>query len=148
MFARISAGLLSLVAFSFLMVVARLAFSDDPSNPVVEWVFESERFSKGLLPSSGGEWNLAVQGDPQWEADTRSAHFSGGMDQATLVLAKGDKGPPLGSEALSLEAWVRLDCGSRKGGLIGRVDDNRYGGNGVSLGYDEDRFRFGLAAKG
>ena len=148
MVARISAGLLSLLSLAFLTMATRFALSDDPSNPVVEWVFENGRVSKGLLPSTGGQWNLAVQGNPKWETDTRSAHFSGGMDQATLVLNKGDKGPPLGPEALSLEAWVRLDCGSRKGGLIGRVDDNRYGGNGVSLGYDEDRFRFGLAAEG
>ncbi len=148
MVARISAAVVSSLALTALLVANRLVLSGDPSAPVVEWVFEAGRVSQGILPSTTGEWKLAIQGNPQAETDTKALHFSGGMDQANLVLAKGEKGPNLGPDALTLEAWVRLDCGSRKGGLIGRVDDNRYGGNGVSLGYDEDRFRFGLAAEG
>ena len=117
-------------------------------QPLMEWGFRSEKFNNGQLEPTSGTWPLRIVGEPKWEKEIGSAHFSGSMDQGLLVFKKGEPVPKFNPEAITLEAWVRLDCGCRRGGLIGMVDDNRYGGAGFSLGYDEDRFRFGLASEG
>jgi len=131
----------------FILANLPVEWANDKA-PIAKWLFDADKFSSGKLDPTEGAWPLHILGEPKWDKQTSSAHFSGGMDQGVLVFKKGEPVPKINPEALSLEAWVRLDCGSRKGGLIGMVDDNRYGGQGFSLGYDEDRFRFGLATEG
>ena len=148
MFIRLFSGVVAFAAGILLLWANQPAELADGDGPVAQWQFESGQFSGGLLAPTAGKWSLRIQGEPQWDKQTGSAHFSGGMDLAILEIKKKEPAPKTGPESLSAEAWVRLDCGSRKGGLISMVDDNRHGGQGFSLGYDEDRFRFGLATEG
>ena len=148
MFTRLISGVVVVAACVLLLWANQPAELADGDAPVAQWRFESGQFSGGLLAPTAGKWSLHIQGEPQWDKQTGSAHFSGGMDLAILEIKKKEPAPKTGPESLSAEAWVRLDCGSRKGGLISMVDDNRHGGQGFSLGYDEDRFRFGLATEG
>ncbi len=145
---RFIAGALALLVMVALVIATRATLVADSTTPQAQWKFDSKQFANNKLAPTEGTWALGIQGQPKWDPQTKSAHFSGGMDQAVLLVPKDQSAPSFGPEAVSLEAWARLDCGSRKGGLIGQIDDNRYGGQGMSLGYDEDRFRFGLASEG
>lgn len=49
-------------------------------------------------------------------------------------------------EAFTAWAWVSIDTPQRWGGIIGRLEDNGGFEQGWLLGYDEERFTFGLQA--
>ena len=122
MFTRLISGVVVVAACVLLLWANQPAELADGDAPVAQWRFESGQFSGGLLAPTAGKWSLHIQGEPQWDKQTGSAHFSGGMDLAILEIKKKEPAPKTGPESLSAEAWVRLDCGSRKGGLISMAD--------------------------
>lgn len=119
-------------------------FSNQPQlkKPKHAWRFDGN--GKGTLGDLNGDWVTNVQGNPVFSSATKSWQFRGGSDAVVV----GGRGSLLKGQAITLAAWVRMDAGARKGGIIGQIQDNRYGGKGVSLGYDVAGFRMGLAGQG
>lgn len=121
-----------------------MVFQNQPQlrKPTHSWKFEGK--GKATIDDLSGDWPGNVQGAPVPSAAGAGWQFRGGSDSVIV----GGRGPRLKGQAITLAAWVRVDAGARKGGIIGQVQDNRYGGKGVSLGYDVAGFRLGLAAQG
>ncbi|MFM7109902.1 MAG: LamG-like jellyroll fold domain-containing protein [Planctomycetota bacterium] len=133
-----------LVGTGFLFVLSVFA----PENlqlkkPGHSWLF-AEKPKASSVRDENGDWMGMIQGAPVHSAESGSLQFRGGTD-AILI---GGRGARLKGQAITLSTWVRMDAGARKGGIIGQVQDNRYGGKGISLGYDVAGFRMGLAANG
>lgn len=122
--------------------------SEGPVAPIAGWVLEGSRVEKGLVAPTAGTSPLTLSSSPQAEKVPLGAlYFVGGLTGARLDPTK-NKPTPAPRETITLLAWVRLDAGARKGGIIGRVEDNRYGVSGTYLGYDESHFVFGLTPGG
>ncbi|MSR80953.1 MAG: LamG domain-containing protein, partial [Gemmataceae bacterium] len=146
--------LISLLAFLPLLIRYQrdLGETDDNSKgqaaPMAAWVLEAARIEKDAIPSTVGNWPLTLHAPPQAIKAPFEALFFGGGLTGGSVLSQKNKPTPTPKEALTLLAWVRLDAGARKGGIIGRVEDNRYGAGGTYLGYDETHLVFGLTPGG
>ncbi|MCH2181498.1 MAG: PQQ-binding-like beta-propeller repeat protein [Mariniblastus sp.] len=54
----------------------------------------------------------------------------------------------LPSEAISAEAWVRVDAPMQWGGVVGCIQDDGTTEHGWVLGFSDDKFSFGLAGSG
>lgn len=67
---------------------------------------------------------------------------------ASVLLAADHKQATLPTQAITVEAWVRVDAPLDWGGIIGAIQDNGKYERGWLLGYIKDRFAFGLAATG
>lgn len=139
----------SLLAFiPLLAFVGKDSATEQPVTPIAAWVLEGSRVEKGRLAPAAGEHALILASSPQAEtAPVEALYFGGGLTGARLEVDKKKK-TPSPAEAITLLAWVRLDAGARKGGILGRVEDNRYGAGGTYLGYDETHFVFGLTPGG
>lgn len=111
--------------------------------PEHSWDFAQKPNDSSFRDQTGG-WTASIQGAPFHSADPGSLQFRGGADAVWV----GGRGVRLKGQAITLSSWVRIDAGARKGGIIGQIQDNRYGGKGISLGYDVAGFRMGLAANG
>lgn len=145
---RIAVPLGILIGLGCLKVWMREPNLDQAGRaPLARWVFESSRMEGNKLKADQGPWDLAFLAPPQFEKSPEAVYCGGGLSGAGIAREKGKPGlAPSGS--LSLLALVRLDAGDRKGGIVGRVEDNRYGFQGTYLGYDETHFVFGLAPGG
>lgn len=123
-------------------------------NPVIHWVFDATRLAAPgqSLPSLVGEVPLTVAGSPRWleGPPTAALEFRNETDRAMVdgkTLAKAGGMP---RDALSVAIWVRVDRGEIAGGLGGLVCyfQNHFDAErGFLLGYETDRFVFGLAAE-
>ncbi len=122
--------------------------SNGPPRPIAAWVLEASRLTKGTISSTVGNWPITLHAQPQTiKAPVDALYFGGGLTGGS-VLSQKNKPTPAPKEAISLLSWVRLDAGARKGGIIGRIEDNRYGAGGTYLGYDETHWIFGLTPGG
>ena len=143
--------LISLLAFLPLLIRYQRDHGDMDDNsglPTAAWVLEGARVDKGGIPSTVGNWPLILHAPPQAiTAPVEALYFGGGLTGGS-VLSQKNRPTPAPKEAISLLAWVRIDAGARKGGIIGRVEDNRYGAGGTYLGYDETHLVFGLTPGG
>jgi hypothetical protein len=113
-----------------------------PVPPAHAWLLgqaPTERFVK----DQAGDWTATVQGSPAVSKNPQALQFRGGAD----ALVIGARQARIKGKEITLAAWVRIDAGARKGGIIGQIQDNLYAGKGASLGYDSLGFRFGLAAQ-
>ena len=121
-----------------------LFFSNQPQlkKPSHAWRFAGK--PKSICEDIHGDWAGTVQGAPAFSSAPESWQFRGGSDAVVV----GGRSSRLKGNAITLTAWVRVDAGARKGGIIGQIQDNRYGGKGISLGYDVAGFRMGLAGQG
>ncbi len=123
--------------------------TDTPSAPLARWVFDPAQIAGNKLKPEVGPWELTFLAAPQLEKGALSAaYFGGGLSGAELHGQKGKPSPPAPSGAFSILTWVRIDAGDRKGGIVGRVEDNRYGSQGTYLGYDETHYLFGISPGG
>lgn len=135
---------LLLAAFSFVLA-CWLALPPVPNpihKPIHAWMLGKAPNDR-IVADEAGDWSATIQGSPAVSAKPTAMQFRGGAD-ALLVASKQAR---IRGKELTLAAWVRIDAGARKGGIIGQIQDNRYAGKGLSLGYDSLGFRFGLAAQ-
>ncbi len=141
--------LTSLIVFVPLVAFVRKdTASEGPAAPVAAWVLEASQVKNGLVNPTAGTLPLKLPSSPQAEkVPVEALYFGGGLTGARL---DGDRKTPSPAprEEITLLAWVRLDAGARKGGILGRVEDNRYGAGGAYLGYDETHLVFGLTPGG
>ena len=139
---RFFSAAITLAALFFGFFCLFFANQTQLRKPNHAWCFDGK--AKGTLEDLHGDWVATVQGAPMASSAPDSLQFRGGSDSVVV----GGRGSRLKGNAITLAAWVRVDAGARKGGIIGQIQDNRYGGKGVSLGYDIAGFRMGLAGQG
>ncbi len=86
-------------------------------------------------------------GEPRFATDAPHAlRFSGdGGTRERVVVEPGRVELP--EEALTVEAWVRIERGIDWGGIVGSHQDNGRDERGWLLGYDKSRFYFGVRAQ-
>jgi hypothetical protein len=113
-----------------------------PVPPAHAWLLGQEPTER-FVKDQAGDWTATVQGSPAVSKNPQALQFRGGAD----ALVIGARQARIKGKEITLAAWVRIDAGARKGGIIGQIQDNLYAGKGASLGYDSLGFRFGLAAQ-
>src|SRR5947208_2253660 len=123
-------------------------------GPIAHWVFDPARLPApgGPVPNLDGGLPVTLTGAPRFlaEGPTAALEFRGETDGAFVDGEALAKARPLPRAALSVTAWVRVDRGEPPGGLGGLVGlfQNHFDAErGLLLGYDTDRFAFGLAAE-
>lgn len=123
-------------------------------GPVAHWVFDPARLPTpgGPLPNLVGDPPVTLTGGPRFLTDgpTPALQFRGETDRAFVDGRALAKAGVLPKEAISIVTWARVDRGEPPGGLGGMVClfQNHFDADrGFLLGYDTDRFVFGLAAE-
>jgi len=112
--------------WTFESALGEAGFAATRSTPGV--VAEQARFAPD---SVGGGLILNVADDALLVAERLSA-YAGGLPE----------------EAVTLSAWVALERTQRWGGIVSAIQDNGEAEKGILLGYEDDRFSFGLATTG
>jgi len=123
-------------------------------GPVAHWVFDPKHLMApdGPLPGRVGDLPVTFTGPPRFLTGnpTAALEFRSETDRAYVDGRALAKAGVLPKEALSVVVWVRVDRGEPPGGLGGIVClfQNHFDADrGFLLGYDADRFVFGLAAE-
>lgn len=137
------------VVLLFLAVVFWLPGSDadEKDSPVVRWTFEKDKFKgKNLTPSLGKD-TLTFRGNPRWLDKPNALEYTDD-DFRTFVKERVEPSDPLlPKKEFSISAWVRIDEGTKYGGIVGALQDNGDYERGWILGYSETQFYFGLACE-
>lgn len=71
-----------------------------------------------------------------------------GRTPAFVIASPGGAPVPSAGASFTASAWVAIDAGTRWGGIVGCVQDNGGHEKGWVLGYDQERFTFGLSTDG
>ena len=134
-----------------ILLVVAVRFFDSPSDDslVAHWVFDKTRLQNHEIPDRAGKLNAKLSGAPafldgkpttaiqlQKPSDSIVVHpkFPGDSD----VLPKG---------ALTLSAWVRIDAGRPRGGIVGCLQSRPGNEGGFVLGYNSETFNFGVVGE-
>jgi acid phosphatase type 7 len=119
-------------------------------QPFAHWVF-SPQFVKGnTVDDRAGKLNGTIIGKPVLQADKPTACLNlvtpaDGVSIQEKVTASAEFLP---KEAFSMVAWVRIDQSTEWGGILSCMQDNGNAEKGVILGFNKEKFFFGLASKG
>lgn len=145
-------GVMVAVVVSFAAVVwaqrGRDSAADPAGSPAFSrWSFGSAQVKGKTVPDLAGKLDASLQGAP--------ASISAPADAIELrneddfVLVRNNVAPEadfLPRQNFTVAGWVRLDEGTRYGGICGIIQDNGSFERGWLLGYDESSFTFALAA--
>ncbi len=121
--------------------------ADEKETPVVRWTFEKDKFKGKTLTPTVGKEALTFRGNPRW-LDKPNALEYAEDDFRTFVKERIEPSDPLlPKKEFSISAWVRIDEGTKYGGIVGALQDNGDYERGWILGYSETQFSFGLACE-
>ncbi|MBU6172975.1 MAG: metallophosphoesterase, partial [Planctomycetes bacterium] len=117
--------------------------------PRCSWLFEESRIDKAILKSIAGP-DLVCDGEAALEkVSAKSCIRIDGLNNAWRGVGKwGEILRMLPEETLTISAWLSLDETLPFGGVVSAFQDNGDAEKGWVLGYNSDRFTFGLATEG
>lgn len=133
--------------------------ADPPREPLTEirpiedvdlvgrWVFQRPAVHGNTVFAQNGTWNGTLAARPRLE---RVANHEGlTMDGAaqSVVVAEDHRQAALPQQAITVEAWVRIDQPQQWGGIAGAIQDNGSFERGWLLGYRDARFCFAMAGQ-
>lgn len=141
------------VAVVAAAVLFRSAFTtaapQDDLKPIARWTFDAEGWKDKTASDRAGKLDATVQGKPNRLTDpTAAVEFAGPND---YVLVKKDVKPTdpiLPKREFSVVAWVRVDEPTEWGGIFNCIQHNGPKQKGFLLGFDREKFMFGLATTG
>lgn len=123
-------------------------------DPVAHWLMTASRLGDATAQPRQLEARLGpdaeVHGDPTVGKDELGEwlYLDGEGDCLVAGESREALGTHLPEEKLTLAAWVSVETPRRWGGIVSFVQDNGDAEAGWVLGYDEERFTFGLATQG
>jgi hypothetical protein len=151
--ARFTAAACCLLVLAALAVWFRPAGGEAAEGPVAHWVFDPDRLAAQgkAVPNLVGDVPVTLAGTPRFVTGTPTPalEFRSESDRAFVDGRALARAGLLPKAALSVVTWVRVDRGEPVGGLGGLVSlfQNHFEAErGFLLGYETDRFVFGLAA--
>lgn len=127
-----------------LVVAGLLAAPSLPAEVPVSsrWFFDADHVSGDVAFDLAGSFDATIHGAVRLAGDPPAIVLDGARND--LTMGEGVH-PLLPRREISVEAWVRLDAGAPRGGIIGYVQDDGDGGHGWLLGYDETHFSFAIS---
>jgi hypothetical protein len=139
-----------------ILAVAVVAFlswrpaSTDADGPVSHWVFDRSGVSGTAVKDQTGRLPGTLSAAPEFSdpKPTTALELRGSHGGIVLREAAATGDDCLPKEAFSAVAWVRLDQGSKWGGIVSAVQHNGRTQRGFVLGYNEKVFSFGLSTRG
>lgn len=148
-----SKKLRSVLLGGFVLVILGMALwlpgtdADEADVPIVRWTFEKGKFKGKSLPASVGKDALTFRGNPRWLSNPEALEYVDD-DFRTFVKERIEPHDPLlPKKEFTVSAWVRIDEGTKYGGIVGAVQDNGDYERGWVLGYSETHFSFALATE-
>lgn len=137
-------------ALSLLVLLSATSASPhDGPDPVGSWRLAEEYVTAERLQSL-----LGVDGRVEGEVDFvddgagTSLFFDGKSTRVVLADDYANSEQRLPVKHMSVTAWVAINTPTQWGGILGVIQDNGNAEAGWVLGYDEQRFTFGLASQG
>lgn len=120
---------------------------DDPAL-LGRWVFSPGGIKGRVVHDQAGRADATILGRRSFrQVDEFQALVLDGSTTSAMI-SRNPATAPLPKEAMTAEAWVRIDQPQPWGGIIGCVQDNGDDEHGWILGFVESRLAFGLRAKG
>jgi predicted phosphodiesterase len=140
-----------LVCGCMILLVVAVRYFDPPKDdgPIAHWVFDKARLANHEIPDLAGKLNVNIIGEPAFlDGKPTSAIHLQKPSEAIVVHPKfpGDS-DILPKDALTLSAWVRIDVGREKGGIVGCMQAKPDGERGFVLGYHSENFYFGIVSR-
>ena len=140
----------TLCSFAFIgSAPANAAITTQPQDGVLEWIFDAQHAPDGFsaTPASPA---LRSAAKPQLAPDEAGGGLICNDLSQVMVVANQEAGwgELLPSQSFTVEAWVAIEGPQRWGGIVGCVQDNGEAEKGWILGFDDERFTFGLATEG
>ncbi len=132
---------LAFAATVFAATGAAPAQAPERAAPLHAWDFSSAAWAGTKLEATAGPLAADLGAPPRF--DGRGAWIPG-----TGIAIDGVAPSSLPSEALTVEALVSIDRGTRWGGIAGFAQDNGAFERGWQLGYNETRFSFWVSTGG
>ncbi len=148
---RLAVGGVVLAALVVAFVL-RSAFTtaapQDELKPLARWRFDADGWKGRTVNDLAGKLDAAVQGKPPRGTDPACIQFDAPADYVVVKKDVRPGDPVLPKKAFSVTAWVRIDDPTEWGGIFGCIQDNGPKEAGFLLGFDREKFLFGLATKG
>jgi len=137
----------AVTAISLVLAVLQLPVAAPDTAPVARWRFDKDSVKDTKVPDAVGKRVAEVTGIPTFASGGIGLEVAG-LERGILVgdVKPGD--PLLPKEAFTITAWVRIDRGTKWGGIVACLQDNGAKEKGFVLGYNEKQFLFGLATTG
>jgi outer membrane protein assembly factor BamB/SAM-dependent methyltransferase len=112
------------------------------------WVFQTPHVKGGVVKDLAGDLDAKIAGSVELAmAGRKQALRLDGTRNSVLIRDDYTKAD-LPTQAISAEAWVRVDRPLTWGGIVGAVQDNGSYERGWILGYNGSRFSFAVSSKG
>lgn len=143
-------GFASLREISFLFLFLCLCPLQAEDAPVHRWQFTAEHVKERTCKPLTGELPATIVGPVQFGAEQPKALLLDGNIKAKhrIDVTNDPAKAKLPSQAITVEAWVRIDRIQEWGGIVGALQDNGAYEKGWLLGYQHSRFFFAVAGKG
>jgi len=115
------------------------------SAAIDTWRFDADHVDGVVVEDLSGDLDGEIEGPFRLEDQPPAIVLDGGTGHVVVPAARVRDLPV---RDISVESWVRLESGTRWGGIAGFVQDNGAFERGWVLGYDESSFNFALSATG
>lgn len=131
-----------------ILLSAAFALHDGP-DPVGSWRLSKEQVSgQSLTAVLGTRGRIEGKATFVDDVEGNAMLFDGKTNAVVLAEDFRKSQQVLPEKHLTLTAWVSVSTPERWGGIVGCVQDNGGAEKGWVLGYQNDRFSFGLATTG
>lgn len=117
-----------------------------PPGLVGRWIFDSAHLQGTTVKDLAGNHDATLSGDIKLDESTGALVLAG--KNTRVALGTVENGGELPREALSVEAWIRVDEITRWGGILSALQDNGTFEKGWHLGSEDNRFRFAVSSVG
>ena len=112
------------------------------------WLFEPLRTKDKIVQPMEGKVPARFNGSARIEAENGPSHLALSGVGHRVWVADGLEGFALPQKEITVMAWVKVDRPLRWGGICGVIQDNGKYERGWVLGYENQRFNFGLNSEG
>ena len=141
------------LAWAFLLSSTCMAFGGEDPDLLARWRLDRPHFRKGVFAPLAGATSATVVGPARFARSPQppALLLDGNTAQRhRLVVAKDITKAHhlLPSQAITVEAWFRIDKANEWGGIVSALQDNGNFEKGWFLGNHHSRFLFALATRG
>jgi len=130
--------------FSYVVILSVLLAAEPGSAPRDGWSLLKSDHQSGVFAPQAGTLSGNLHGEAKFDDATGALLFDGRTTRIALGELTAAKLP---KQALTVEAWARVDAPKEWGGLVSAIQDNGSYERGWLLGYRQDRFCFAVASQ-
>ncbi len=121
---------------------------NDHQDLIGRWVFQSPHVKAGVVEDLAGELDAKIAGSVELAAAGKKQALQLDGTRNSVLVRQDYTQADLPTQAISAEAWVRVDRPLTWGGIVGAVQDNGSYERGWILGYNGSRYSFAVSSKG